>query len=345
MDCETYSLRLPMPAAPATIAIVTAAPMPADEVRRLTELRALELLDSDPEERFDRVTRLAQRLFGVPIALVSLVDDDRQWFLSNQGLDAAETPREFAFCAHTILGDDVMQVEDATVDPRFLDNPLVLGAPEIRFYAGAPISGPGGAKLGTLCIIDREPRVLTSADEASLRDMAEMIEREISATSLATGDELTGLSNRRGFEMLGAKVLDVCARRGLQVTLLYCDLDGLKRINDDFGHDVGDQALREYAQILGRAFRGSDVIARLGGDEFAVMLVGSQDGPPAIGRLAELLAARNEAPEATYQLEASLGLATFDPSAPESLKDLSLRADAAMYQQKQQRSARRGDGG
>jgi len=310
------------------------APKPADEPRRLAELHALGLLDSVPEERFDRVTRLAQRLFGVPIALVSLVDEDRQWFKSHQGLAVAETPREFAFCAHAILEDGVMQVPDATADPRFMDNPLVLGSPKIRFYAGAPIIGPDGAKLGTLCLIDRQPRVLSSADEASLRDLADMIEHEIATTTLATGDELTGLSNRRGFEMRGARLLEVCARRGIRATLVYLDLDGLKTINDGLGHDAGDLALREFAAILGQAFRGSDIIARLGGDEFVVLMVGASEAPPAINRLADLLAARNKAPRSPFLLEASVGSATFDPGTPVSLADLLARADAAMYDEK-----------
>ncbi len=321
---------------------MTAAPKPQDEGARLAELRALALLDSDPEERFDRVTRLAKRLFDVPIVLVSLVDADRQWFKSNQGLDVTETPREVAFCAHAILGDDLMQVQDARADPRFVDNPLVLEPPNIRFYAGAPISGPGGAKVGTLCLMDRKPRVLAGEDVQSLRDLAEMIEREIASATLATGDQLTGLSNRRGFDLLGTKILEICARNRLRATLVLLDVDGLKQINDGLGHDGGDVALREFAEILEHAFRGSDVIARIGGDEFAALLVGSQDAPPALDRLASLLDARNKAPELAYRLEASAGTAVFDPSAPDSLRDLSARADAAMYAEKQRRARRRG---
>ncbi len=317
-----------------------AAPKPPNESERLSQLRDLALLDSDPEERFDRVTRLAQRLFNVPIALVSLVDEDRQWFKSRQGLDASETAREYSFCAHAILGEDVMQVPDATADPRFADNPLVLGAPEIRFYAGAPITGPGGAKLGTLCIIDRESRTISVEDEQSLNDLAEMVEREIATAALATTDVLTELSNRRGFELFGRKVLQICVRRSLSATLLFLDLDGLKRINDTLGHHAGDTALREFAAALRITFRASDVIARLGGDEFAVLLVGEPMGPPAIDRLRSLLAERNTAANTAFQLETSFGSAAFDPRAPESLEALSMRADAAMYAEKQQRAAK-----
>jgi diguanylate cyclase (GGDEF)-like protein len=313
------------------------APKAADELSRLTQLRSLALLDTDPEERFDRVTRLAQRLFDVPIALVSLVDEDRQWFKSRQGLEISETPREVAFCAHAILGDEIMTVDDALADPRFADNPLVLGDPKIRFYAGAPISGPGGAKLGTLCIIDREPRGLTAADAGSLRDLAEMVEREIAAAHLASGDELTGLSNRRGFELLGSKVLEICVRLSAPATMLYIDLDEMKRINDVFGHEAGDHALREFARHLDQAFRGSDVIARLGGDEFAVLLLGSVEATRAVQRLQAALAARTRSPEAPFDLRASIGSATYDPTTSESLQELAARADAAMYAEKQLR--------
>ena len=311
-----------------------------DESNRLAQLRALALLDSDAEERFDRVTRLAQRLFGVPIALVSLVDADRQWFKSRQGLDIQETPRESSFCAHAILGDEVMQVEDATTDPRFFENPLVLGAPEIRFYAGCPIEGPGGAKLGTLCIIDREARQLSANDMGLLRDLAQMIEREIAAIHLATEDELTGLTNRRGFELLGADILDICRGRDLPAALAYLDLDHFKLINDRLGHDVGDAALQEFAGLLGDAFRGSDVIARMGGDEFAVMLIGAANGREAITRLQQGLTACNERVGAPYRLWASAGVAAFDPGSSESLEQVLVRADALMYEEKRLGAAR-----
>jgi diguanylate cyclase (GGDEF)-like protein len=319
---------------------VKPAPKPADEASRLAELRALALLDTGPEERFDRVTRLAQRLFDVPIALVSLVDEDRQWFKSHPNFETTETPREVAFCGWVILDDKVMQVPDATADPRFEGNPLVVEDPAVRFYAGVPISGPAGSRLGTLCLIDREPRQLSEADEASLRDLGEMIENEIATTILATGDPLTGLSNRRGFDLVGTKLIEVCERRGLPATLVFLDLDGLKRINDRHGHHVGDEAVRAFGQILVEAFRGSDVVARLGGDEFAVLMVGAPEAPPAIDRLGELLAARNQASDTGYDLAVSLGSASFQPGSGESLEGLLERADAAMYVEKRRRGGR-----
>ena len=137
--------------------------LPWDEQRRMTYLRALQILDTPPEERFDRVTRVAQTHFGVPIALLSLVDTNRQWFKSCQGLSASETPRDVSFCGHAILQTDPLVIPDATADPRFADNPLVIGGPEIRFYAGWPLALDGGSALGTLCIIDSKPRELGPA--------------------------------------------------------------------------------------------------------------------------------------------------------------------------------------
>ena len=305
-----------------------------DERTRVAELRGLGLLDTEPDERFDRVTRLAQRLFGVPIALVSLVDADRQWFKSVQGLDVRETPREQAFCAHAIQGDDVMHVPDATKDPRFEDNPLVTGAPDIRFYAGHPIAGPSGAKLGTLCIIDREPRDLDEGDRASLRDLAEMVEREIAALHLASNDPLTGLANRRSFETSASQLLEMCERRHVPATLLYLDLDGFKAINDSHGHEEGDRALVDFGAALTATFRSSDVIARLAGDEFAVLLPATDGADGPIRRLHEHLDDRNRG--RPYALVTSIGMATSVPGsdAPSSLAGLLRAADADMYRHK-----------
>ena len=158
---------------------------PANEVRRLMALREAAILDTPPEERFDRLTRLAQHLFGAKIALVSLVDDGRQWFKSRQGLDACETGRDISFCGHAILGDGIFEVRDARIDSRFADNPLVTGPPDIRFYAGAPLNDPEGYRLGTLCIIDTVPRLLSIAERRSLRDLADCVEAEISRVELA----------------------------------------------------------------------------------------------------------------------------------------------------------------
>ncbi|HEX3176462.1 MAG TPA: MBL fold metallo-hydrolase [Methylomirabilota bacterium] len=154
------------------------APAPVDEPDRVEALRRLQLLDTPSEERFDRLTRLARRVFDVPMALVTLVDEERQWFKSTSGIDIRETPREAAFCAYTIHGDDPFVVPDARLDPRFADNPLVAGEPRIRFYAGHPVR-IGPHRIGTLCLGDHRPRDLSDADRRTLEDLAALVEQEL----------------------------------------------------------------------------------------------------------------------------------------------------------------------
>ena len=160
------------------------AALPPNEAQRIAALRALHILDTPGEERFDRITRLAQRLFDVPIALVSLVDENRQWFKSCIGLDMSETPRSESFCAYAILGDDTLVIPDALRDPRFAGNRLVTGEPHIRFYAGHPLADLNGHKFGTLCIIDRRARQMSAGDLETLRDLAALAENELNSTEL-----------------------------------------------------------------------------------------------------------------------------------------------------------------
>lgn len=153
--------------------------IPANEQERLQCLLSTNLLDTPPDERFDRITRLAESYFHVPITMVSLVDKERQWFKSKIGLKVSETPRSVSFCGHAILGDNVFCVPDAHLDMRFHDNPLVIGPPKIRFYAGLPLAGYDGSKVGTLCIVDTAPREITSDDISVMRDLADCVETEI----------------------------------------------------------------------------------------------------------------------------------------------------------------------
>lgn len=158
--------------------------LPPNESERIAALQQLRILDSPPEERFDRITRLARELFDVPIALVSLVDAERQWFKSRSGLDVLETPRDVSFCGHAILGAETFVVSNALQDERFAANPLVLGPPNIRFYAGHPITAAGGERVGTLCLISDRPRELTDGEREALEDLAAMVEGELRSTKL-----------------------------------------------------------------------------------------------------------------------------------------------------------------
>lgn len=154
-------------------------PIPANESARLRRLRDYKILDTPPEAAFDRVTRIAASVVGVPIALISLVDDQRQWFKSRVGLDAPETPRSLAFCAHAIMSNEVFEVQDAAIDPLFAKNPLVTGNPHIRFYAGAPLTTMEGVNLGTVCVIDRIPRALTPEQRIILQDLSALAVDEL----------------------------------------------------------------------------------------------------------------------------------------------------------------------
>jgi PAS domain S-box-containing protein len=153
------------------------------EADRIAELRRYDVLDTPDEPAFDRIVHLAALLLDVPIALISLIDTDRQWFKARHGIEATEAPRAFAFCDHAIQGQEVMAVADAVKDSRFSDNPLVTGEPQIRFYAGAPLITPAGFVLGTICAIDRAPRELIARDSAILTALAAQVVHELEVRS------------------------------------------------------------------------------------------------------------------------------------------------------------------
>ena len=155
----------------------TPAAVPANEPERLQRLLSYEALDTPAESDYDDFTVLASRLMNAPIALISLVDADRQWFKSNIGLDVDSTAREVAFCAHAILDTDIFVVEDATADERFAGNPLVCGHPNVRFYAGCPLISPDGYAIGTLCVMDHAPRQLSQPQADTLRRLGRQIGR------------------------------------------------------------------------------------------------------------------------------------------------------------------------
>lgn len=155
------------------------APIPANDAQRLQTLRELLILDTPPEQRFDRIVQFAQGEFEVETVLISLVDENRQWFKAKTGLDACETPRDISFCGHAILQPDILVIEDALDDPRFADNPLVTGPPFIRFYAGAPLEPRPGLRIGTLCLLGPQPRRLDRMDLAILGSLRDLVQAEL----------------------------------------------------------------------------------------------------------------------------------------------------------------------
>jgi len=263
-------------------------PVPENEQERLAALRDLHIVDTPPEERFDQITRLAARVFMTPIALVSLVEADRQWFKSAQGLETSETPREVSFCAHAIMGDGPFVVRDAAADPRFSHNPLVRGEPGIRFYAGHPIRSKDGAKLGTLCVIDRQPRTLSEDELVILRDLAALVEHELQAWQRphldsrptevvppqAAVDPVTRTWNRETIMSLLTRELARADQEGWPVGVVLADVYRLERVNEIYGRKAGDALLQEVAGRIHAVIRSYDRIGRLGEDEFLVVLPG-----------------------------------------------------------------------
>jgi diguanylate cyclase (GGDEF)-like protein/PAS domain S-box-containing protein len=462
---------------------------PENEAKRLESLKRLELLDTEPEPEFDELANLAAAICGTPISLVTLLDERRQWFKASVGITARETPRDIAFCAHSILApNELFVVEDAAADERFAENPLVTGDPHIRFYAGMPITSPEGLPLGTLCVIDREPRQLTklqldmltmlasqvnarmelrlqrrqlqaalieverSRNEVRLNeerfrmfmdnspflsfmkdtegrlvfynqrfadrfgislsawlgksdsdlwpeeqaqaarqhdigvlmagtlqiidedvldsagvvshwrsykfpcvssrgatllagiavDVTETMDKEKALhktqaelraanallQELAVTDSLTGLGNRRVFEdRLAAEMTAV--KRGRKLALLMLDIDHFKQRNDTFGHQDGDEVLRQMGALMRRLVRGHEVAARYGGEELVVLMPNANEGDAA-GLARRLLRAVRETKWAHQPVTISIGVA--ETSSPDmTSSDLVTATDVAMY--------------
>lgn len=305
---------------------------PTNEGARLKTLESLNILDTPPEDRFDRYTRIAAALFDVPIALVSLVDNHRQWFKSSCGLSVDETPRSISVCGHVILQNEVFVVEDLAEDPRFSDNPLVTNDPKLRFYAGVPLQPLNGYKLGSFCILDYKPREFTDKNKADLSDLASMVSDEL----IIYIDELTGLTNRRGFNMVSQHVLTATHRAEGIVSVVMLDLDHFKFINDNFGHKQGDEALKVFADCMARVFRESDVVSRLGGDEFCLLLsnASKKDAEAGLNRLRDMLAEENANPLNEFNLSFSAGVVESGKFGAPVIEELVAEADRLMYLQK-----------
>ena len=310
--------------------------LPKNEKCRLASLDALNILDTDPDERFDRVTRLAKKLFNVPIALVTLVDKERQWFKSSIGLDAKETPRDISFCGHAIHQNNTFIIEDALQDVRFFDNPLVVDLPDIRFYAGHPIASPSGENIGTLCIIDTKTRTLSEDEIASLTELSALITDEFISWHGATMDELTNITNRIGFKRLSQHSIDKAVRQNNDCHLAYFDLNDFTLLNDNYGHMIGDQVLKLFAEQLKVSFRVSDVCARIGGDEFVVLLSDTEleTAKQVIKRFAYNLISVSKHLDLPCQISFAHGIVSFDQKKHINIEHLLSDADQVMDEKK-----------
>ncbi len=315
--------------------------LPPDEPHRLSRLWALHLLDTPGEERFDRITRLAQRVMKAPIALLSLVDADRQWFKSRQGMRATETSRDVSFCGHAILSDATFVVEDATQDPRFSDNPLVTGEPHVRFYAGKPIKTPAGARIGTLCVLDHEPRKLEREDELVLEDLASTIESEIAATTRAMEDELTGIASRPAYLQAGERAFAHALDGTTSLSLSCFDIDGLSGVNAAHGYDHGNLALRDTAALLVASCATGEMPARLGGDSFHVLHIGAsaERVEPFARKVRADAAGWSERRGRPWALSLTTGTARFDPDRHRTFAELMAQGERALQLAKSSQGA------
>ncbi|MCC5660742.1 sensor domain-containing diguanylate cyclase [Nostoc sp. XA010] len=327
-----------------------AVPLPENEAERLKVLAGYSILDTLPEEAFDDLTALAAYICKTPIALISLVDADRQWFKSKVGLKARETPRQWAFCSHAILQpDDILVVPNAIKDDRFTNNPLVKGSPKIRFYAGVPLITPDGLPIGTLCVMDTIPhhpsyqqldalRRLSRQAIAQMELLQEVRNRkqaEIEGRQLSLTDELTGLHNRRGFFLMAEQQLKIAHRTRVLCWVIFIDLDGLKQINDTLGHDIGDALIVDAAQLLKQSFRNSDIVARLGGDEFVVFISSYFKDADSIQECLQTnIANFNQQQNRNYELSMSIGIERYSAESNMSLKQLIAKSDKLMYAHK-----------
>lgn len=220
--------------------------LPPDEIERVQLLHALDLLDTEPEPVFDRITRLVSRMLDVPVALVSLVDSDRQWFKSKVGITAAETPRDIAFCSHAILDTKPLLVPDATLDERFADNPLVTGIQRIRFYVGVPIRTTGGLAMGTLCAIDSRPRSLSADQLDVLCDFADMVSKEIQVREAVALSRRQLVHSQQILEASESRFRSVFERASVGIALVAPN-GGWISVNDSLCEIVGyrrDEMLR-----------------------------------------------------------------------------------------------------
>lgn len=346
------------------------APIPSDEKQRLAALNEYDILDSLPEAAYDDITHLASEICKAPMAAISLIDEERQWFKSTLGVPVKETPRDVAFCAHAIMGPDLFVVSDAREDERFAANPLVTSDPRIRFYAGAPLVTPQGDRLGTLCVIDQVRRELTAEQTRSLSALARQVMAQLELRRLialqrqnrkrlekanlrlkeaSITDDVSGFHNTRFLHQFLDEWLRLHASSSSsnghpgsngstqRLSLVFFDMDGFKSVVDSHGHLQGAMVLREVAQVVARQLDESDRLVRYGGDEYVVILPG-QDSAVAMEKTERIKQAiRQTAFLASQGLDvrvsASFGMATFPDDASDK-EELLTVADNGLFRSK-----------
>lgn len=306
------------------------------------------------EERFERLTRLARRALNVPVAAVTLISAEKQWFKSVGGWNVLELPREQSLCFLTVQSGNLTVIEDTQLEPQTTEHPLVAAGPRFRFYAGLPLHDEHEGIIGTFCTFDIKPRKFSAADRQCLTDLAALSQRELVTDQLrdahmalttklgvarreAMMDPLTRLWNRRGASVLLKAAFDECDRENIDLAVASLDFDNFKRINDTYGHQIGDEVLRRVASRLVGSIRTRDVTCRIGGDEFLLIMTGTSS--ETAGRIAER--ARRQVTETAIPtrqgnipMSISIGFSIRKPHEPISVDQLLERADQGLMRSK-----------
>ena len=331
------------------------APKPKGEEARLAVLGEYQILDTGPEQVFDDLAQMASSVCRTPIALVSLIDAERQWFKARVGIPETECAREVSFCAHAILQSDLFIIPDTLKDPRFAANPMVVNEPKIRFYAGIPLfTADGTHALGTLCVLDFEPRELNGEQISGLQALARQAEallelahqrarvkkaeearghaeRELQMAydrepELARVDLLTGLINRRAFLEIADRERKRAQRYEVPLSVIAFEMENLQRIGDQQGAQVADALAVSVANLLRNRVRHTDVLARTGDAEFTALLptTGPEPAKQFAGKIRELMLEAIQ--QHDWPLLFAISVVTH-VKAPETLDDLLRKAD------------------
>lgn len=327
----------------------------AEHEARLQALYRYQILDSDIDPAFDAITELAAMLCDTPIAVINFIDKDRQWFKSEIGLGTRETPLDVSICEHALGEEEILVVPDTEKDPRFVNNPLVTGEPRLRFYAGALLKNDDGHVLGTLCVLDQNPRTISEKQQKALIALAQQVMAKLELIKLieeqkhlleqleqsrrrlerqASTDPLTGLLNRRAMNTALSHELQLLPAMERETCILLLDLDFFKDINDTYGYTVGDDVLRNFAALCRQAFRKSDLISRWGGEEFLVLLPGAsmEAAQMVVDRLRDELTKRDLNEEHQLKVTFSAGLIEIGPFVEEEA--LFTQLDRLMHEAK-----------
>lgn len=303
------------------------------DLQRLKHLHGLGLLDTEPEHRYDRLTKLCARVFNVDISLISFIDENRQWIKSSLGFSQRQTERSIAFCNQTIAQEDIFVVPDTLLDRQYVNNIMVTSAPYVRFYAGCPIHARSGEKLGALCLKHSKPREFSESDKVLLKQLTEMVEQEIEYNPLLDEDKLTGLLNRDAFERRAQQLLTIFVPLKKNITMYYFDLNNYKRIIHAHGISAGDEAIIHFSRLLSETFTDTELVARLVDDEFVVLCVGDPVAN-SLKNLADAVHYYNSTVSPHLNIEYTVGIASSHSMVNIDLQSLYMYADTDLHEHK-----------